>query len=105
MRKKRMEKVSQLTLKTPIGLLQIIATDEAIVSIKPTGHVENIVGNEAANKLAQECKVELTEYFAGKRKKFDLPLKQEGTQFQKKVWQELKQIPYGETKLTVRLLN
>ena len=98
MRKKRMEKVSQLTLKTPIGLLQIIATDEAIVSIKPTGHVENIVGNEAANKLAQECKVELTEYFAGKRKKFDLPLKQEGTQFQKKVWQELKQIPYGETK-------
>ena len=37
-------------------------------------------------------------FFAGKRKKFDLPLKQEGTQFQKKVWQELKQIPYGETK-------
>lgn len=93
-----MENVSQLTLKIPIGLLQIIATDEAIVSIKPTSHEENIVGNEAANKLAQECKVELTEYFAGKRKKFDLPLKQEGTQFQKKVWQELKQIPYGETK-------
>lgn len=68
MRKKRMEKVSQLTLKTPIGLLQITATDEAIVSIKPTGHEENIVGNEAANKLAQECKVELTEYFTGKRK-------------------------------------
>lgn len=93
-----MENVSQLTLKTPIGLLQIIATDKAIVSVKPTSHEENIVGNEAANKLAQECKVELTEYFAGKRKKFDLPLKQEGTQFQKKVWQELKQIPYGETK-------
>ena len=79
-----MENVSQLTLKTLIGLLQIIATDEAIVSVKPTSHEENIVGNEAANKLAQECKVELTEYFAGKRKKFDLPLKQEGTQFQAK---------------------
>lgn len=98
MRKNKMENVSQLTLKTPIGLLQIIATDEAIVSVKPTSHEENIVGNEAADKLAQECKVELTEYFAGKRKKFDLPLKQEGTKFQKKVWQELKQIPYGETK-------
>ena len=92
-----MSEISKLTVTTPIGLLQIIATDKAIVSAKPTDHEENIVGNEAANKLAQECKVELAEYFAGKRKKFDLPLKQEGTQFQKKVWQELKQIPYGET--------
>lgn len=93
-----MNEISKLTVTTPIGLLQIIATDKAIVSATPTDHEENIVGNEAANKLAQECKVELAEYFAGKRKKFDLPLKQEGTQFQKKVWQELKQIPYGETK-------
>ncbi|MGK4061240.1 methylated-DNA--[protein]-cysteine S-methyltransferase [Lactobacillus johnsonii] len=93
-----MSEISKLTVTTPIGLLQIIATDKAIVSAKPTDHEENIVGNEAANKLAQECKVELAEYFAGKRQKFDLPLKQEGTQFQKKVWQELKQIPYGETK-------
>ena len=81
-----MSEISKLTVTTPI------------VSAKPTDHEENIVGNEAANKLAQECKVEIAEYFAGKRKKFDLPLKQEGTQFQKKVWQELKQIPYGETK-------
>lgn len=93
-----MNEISKLTVTTPIGLLQIITTDKAIVSATPTDHEENIVGNEAANKLAQECKVELAEYFAGKRKKFDLPLKQEGTQFQKKVWQELKQIPYGETK-------
>lgn len=93
-----MNEISKLTVTTPIGLLQIIATDKAIVSATPTDHEENIVGNEAANKLAQECKVELAEYFAGKRKKFDLPLKQEGTQFQNKVWQELKQIPYGETK-------
>lgn len=93
-----MNEISKLTVTTPIGLLQIIATDKAIVSATPTDHEENIVGNEAANKLAQECKVELAEYFAGKRKKFDLPLKQEGTQFQKKVWQELKQIPYGETR-------
>jgi len=98
MRKNKIENVSKLTLKTPIGLLHIVATNKAIVSAKPTDHEEKIVGNEAANKLAQECKVELTEYFTGKRKKFDLPLKQEGTQFQKKVWQELKQILYGETK-------
>lgn len=93
-----MDEISKLTVTTPIGLLQIIATDNAIVSVRPTDHEENIVGNKAANKLAQKCKVELAEYFDGKRKKIDLPLKQEGTEFQKKVWQELKQIPYGETK-------
>ena len=49
-----MSEISKLTVTTPIGLLQIIATDKAIVSAKPTVHEENIVGNDAANKLAQE---------------------------------------------------
>lgn len=40
---------------------------------------------------------QLTEYFAGKRKVFDLPLEPYGTEFQKKVWQALMEIPYGRT--------
>lgn len=40
---------------------------------------------------------ELNEYFAGKRKDFDLPLQLDGTEFQKNVWQQLFNIPYGET--------
>ena len=40
---------------------------------------------------------QLEEYFAGTRKKFDVPLDLEGTDFQKKVWEELKKIPYGKT--------
>ena len=40
---------------------------------------------------------ELDEYFSGKRKTFDLPLKLNGTEFQKKIWQELIKIPYGKT--------
>jgi methylated-DNA-[protein]-cysteine S-methyltransferase len=40
---------------------------------------------------------QLTEYFAGTRKKFDLPLDIYGTDFQIKVWEELKKIPYGKT--------
>ena len=38
------------------------------------------------------------EYFAGKRQNFSLPLELEGTEFQKKVWQALQKIPYGQTK-------
>jgi methylated-DNA-[protein]-cysteine S-methyltransferase len=41
---------------------------------------------------------QLNEYFSGSRKKFDLPLDIDGTEFQKKVWNELKKIPYGKTK-------
>jgi len=40
---------------------------------------------------------QLDEYFKGERQIFDLPLNIEGTSFQKKVWQALREIPYGET--------
>ncbi len=53
---------------------------------------------EKDTKLLVKAKNELEEYFDGKRKEFDLPLKQEGTEFQKKVWNALSKIPYGETR-------
>jgi methylated-DNA-[protein]-cysteine S-methyltransferase len=40
---------------------------------------------------------QLTEYFAGTRREFDLPLRLQGTAFQQRVWRELTEIPYGET--------
>lgn len=46
---------------------------------------------------AVRAAAQLTEYFAGKRKVFDLPLEPHGTEFQKKVWQALREIPYGTT--------
>lgn len=47
--------------------------------------------------LIKKTKQQLDEYFAGKRKEFDIPIKLEGTDFQIKVWKELLKIPYGET--------
>ncbi len=46
---------------------------------------------------AADCTVQ-DEYFAGGRKDFDLPLCPRGTEFQKKVWSALREIPYGETR-------
>lgn len=40
---------------------------------------------------------QLDEYFAGARRRFDLPLKLNGTPFQQRVWRELEQIPFGST--------
>lgn len=48
--------------------------------------------------LFETLRRELAEYFAGRRRRFDLPLDQRGTEFQKKVWQALLRIPYGQTR-------
>lgn len=48
--------------------------------------------------LQREVDKQMREYFEGKRKEFDLPLRPEGTVFQKKVWNALLEIPFGETR-------
>ncbi|MCI1290517.1 MAG: methylated-DNA--[protein]-cysteine S-methyltransferase [Lactobacillus sp.] len=47
--------------------------------------------------LTNQAAAELTEYFSGRRRKFDLPLKMNGTPFQIAVWQAALQVPYGQT--------
>jgi methylated-DNA-[protein]-cysteine S-methyltransferase len=49
------------------------------------------------NPVLQEAYRQLTAYFAGKRKVFNLPLSIEGTAFQKNVWQSISEIPFGKT--------
>ena len=52
----------------------------------------------AETPLIKKAALQIEEYFAGKRKKFSLPLKMQGTEFQMAVWDALKSIPYGETR-------
>ncbi len=84
--------------QSPLGTMQIEASESVMVSAKflsdEISEKQNqSVGSEIiANTIAQ-----LTEYFAGERKQFDLPILFTGTDFQEKVWSELLKIPYGET--------
>lgn len=55
------------------------------------------VFEENDTPLLRKTKKQLDEYFAKKRTTFDLPLLTIGTDFQKKVWEELQEIPFGET--------
>lgn len=52
--------------------------------------------SDEAPSTFREAALELSEYFAGKRKRFGFTLDIEGTEFQKKVWAALREVPYGE---------
>ena len=81
-----------------IGFLKIQANDIGIISIE---FMESLTDEsyEILNEVAiiKQCIKEIEEYFEGKRKSFDVNIIMEGTDFQKKVWKELMNIPYGET--------
>ena len=84
---------------TIIGNIAIFCENDFIVSIKFVGKnfdSSNIEFKET--KLIKDTYKQLSEYFSGKRKFFTVPLKQNGTDFQNKVWNALKKIPYGETR-------
>jgi len=85
--------------KTPIGMLLLLGQENVITEIRfenswTTEEVQHYLLNE---QFFRETIVQLDEYFSGQRKSFTLPLAPKGTVFQKMVWHELQQIPYGTT--------
>lgn len=83
-------------IETPIGKIYIAEENNKIIEINLDSKKNNYeIKNTKVLNLAEK---QLLEYFEGKRKKFNLPLKLKGTPFQEKVWNELLKIPYGETK-------
>lgn len=85
-------------INTIVGKIGIIEEDGKIIRIAIG---KDIINNtemiEKDTKVLLETTKQLNEYFAGQRKKFNLPIKLEGTEFMQKVWKELEKIPYGTT--------
>ena len=80
--------------KSPIGIIEIIEEDGYIIS---TDFVETMKSEDESEEISI-CKIQLGEYFQGERKYFDIKIKYTvGTEFQRKVWDKLKEISYGET--------
>ena len=82
--------------KTPIGTAKIIGDELGIQSISVIE--ETIESSKEVPSYLNECILQLDEYFNGTRKEFDLKLNPQGTVFQKKVWNELLEIPYGKSR-------
>ena len=81
---------------TPVGKLCIGEEDDSITRVTWSKVPQEYIQEET--ELILSCKIQLEEYFAGNRKQFDLPLAPKGTDFQKRVWKALTDIPYGETR-------
>lgn len=101
---------------SPIGVLKISEDDGKITNLslysksedstccaESQQNQQSIHNNVQRTKeqcsrlLAEACR-QLDEYFQGQRKQFDLPINYKGTPFQERVWKELRNIPYGETR-------
>ncbi len=93
-----MTKRYKLDYESPIGVIEIIGTDKAILSIlfSEENHKETVLQAETPSVLT-ECYNQLDEYFKGRRKEFTFPYYFEGTDFQKTVWNALTKIPYAKT--------
>lgn len=76
-----------------IGPLKIIADEEAITAIEFTKEMEE----DNPNAMCEVCVQQLIEYFDGVRTTFSIAVDPQGTLFQKRVWNALKKIPYGQT--------
>lgn len=90
-------------MASPVGLLKLVATDQALVAVlwenenpKRVRLAELV--EDKKHPILLETQKQLNEYFVGQRTQFDLPLDFEGTEFQKKIWQALLTIPFGETR-------
>jgi methylated-DNA-[protein]-cysteine S-methyltransferase len=90
--------------KSPIGVINIEYSERGISSLVFANEFEM---ESLQNEMESRCKTLLDEYFNGKRTSFDLPLDLKGTDFQKRVWNELLNIPFGRTltykELTMKL--
>ena len=81
-------------IKTPLGIAKITGDINGIASISI------LEGGDITTKIPKELKkavTQLYDYFEGNRTHFDFKLQPQGTEFQQKVWQALREIPFGKT--------
>jgi len=89
-------------MPTVLGKLKLIASDKGLAAIlwendKPARVRLGLLTEDANHPILLRAEKELSEYLAGKRKKFSVKFDPAGTPFQSKVWEALEKIPFGET--------
>src|SRR5690606_1832204 len=86
-------------LSSPIGLLELTSDGRCItaLAIARNGHVPHEAEPERSNSILDRAAVQLTEYFAGSRRRFSLRTSVSGTPFQMSVWKSLSSVGWGQS--------
>lgn len=103
-----MTSLQRTTIDSPVGVLRLVATHDALVAVLWPEEREGRVTFDngpvtldqqaaASHQVLGTTAAQLGEYFDGNRQAFDLPLDLRGTEFQQIVWRSLAEIPFGET--------
>ena len=87
-----------ILFETCLGLTGLAEQNGAIANLFFVGTARPGDYEEQTTPLLERAREQLLEYLEGRRQDFDLPLAPEGTEFQRQVWQALRQIPYGQTR-------
>ena len=87
--------IEHVYIQTPLGVAKIEGDEQGISAITVLNNDEN--PTDVIPEVLEDAVYQLQEYFDGKREVFDLMLNPDGTEFQKKVWDALLEIPYGKT--------
>ena len=90
-------------IKSPVGGIKLVASAKALVAVLWKQERPNRVRlatskPDPKQSILLETERQLCEYFAGERTWFELPLEPRGSEFQRKVWRALKEIPFGKTR-------
>lgn len=92
---------AQWLMKTKVCPLYLVASDKGLQGVywdrQEVAMVKSLRGSQPEVQHLARAVGQLEEYFAGKRRTFDLQLDIQGTEFQKRVWAQLQKIPYGKT--------
>ena len=88
--------IESAVISSPIGLLHITGDDEGVQEL--TFLTDNQPISTIIPDSLSTCIAQLSEYFDGKREDFDLKLNPQGTEFQRKVWEILLEIPFSKTR-------
>jgi len=87
--------MEQVVIETPLGRSKIRGNKNGISSIVVLDN--DMPLSKYIPKELKDCVDQIEQYFKGTHKEFELKLNPEGTEFQKRVWNELIRIPYGKT--------
>lgn len=85
-------------MDSPVGPLRLRTDGEALTAIDFTPWVDEPDVRDDGHPVLVAARDQLSEYFAGTRRDFDLPLAPRGSDFSRRVWQALADIPYGQTR-------